>query len=468
MILPTSDKCLFVYVGQPDMSFALAGKRNYSMKREPQIGFAYLSAVLRQQGVDSEILDFTIYPHTKESLNAYIAENSPVFVGFYAAAAMKERLLDFLRSVRQKFPKLKIFVGGPDMFDSEDYLTAGADAFCLGEGERTIVELLDYCRGKKERGQIRGIAYKENDDFYYTPPRELIKNLDELPLPAWDKFDLTKYYDYHVFDMVQPYACIMASRGCPFSCTYCISPKIWKHVCRRRSPDNVLREIDYLVQERGVRYIMFQDDIWSLLDDNWAREICQKLIERKYNLKWRCILHPMSFLNSRREILPLMKAAGCTSVTIGLQSASKKILKNINRRPEQPEALADLINESKRAGLLSGVEFIIGLPGDTEETVEETIQFALKIKPTFCAFYVLSVLVGSDIWRDQKEGKFQILPDHFTQRKCEEAARRFYMNPGVLYNTVSSIVKANPRWLLRALGNAKYLLQLSGVLRKKV
>ena len=207
-----SDKCLLIYVGQSDMNFTLAGKRNYDMKREPQIGFAYLGAVLRQHGISSEVLDFTINSYTKESLNAYIAKISPIFVGFYAAAAIKERVIDYLHSVRKQFPELKIFAGGADTFDPEDYLTAGVNIFCLGEGEGTIVELLDYCRGKIKREEIRGVVYKENDDFHYTSPRELIENLDELPLPAWDMFDLTKYYDYHIFDMVQPYTTIMASR----------------------------------------------------------------------------------------------------------------------------------------------------------------------------------------------------------------------------------------------------------------
>ncbi|MDD5032691.1 MAG: radical SAM protein [Candidatus Pacebacteria bacterium] len=461
------EKCLFVYVGQPDMSFALAGKRDYDIKREPQIGFAYLVSVLRQQGVDSEILDFTITPYTKESLNSHIAEVSPLFVGFYGSAAMKDHMFEFLRATREKFPKLKIFAGGPDMFDCESYLNAGVDVFCLNEGEKTIVEMIEYCRGKINLPQIKGIAYKERGEIKYTPERELVKNLDELPMPAWDKFDLNNFYDYHVFDMRTPYTSIMASRGCPFKCSYCVSHKIWGGVYRSRSVESVLEEIDYLVKEKGVKYLMFQDDIWSWLNDDWAREFCQKLIERNYDLKWRCILHPFSFLKSRKEILPLMKKAGCSSITIGLQSASKEILKNVNRSPEQPQALADLVKELKKSGILNSVEFIFGLPGDTEETMEETIKFALKIKPTFCGFYVLTVLIGSDIWLAQKEGKFQPMPEELVQRKCKEAAKRFYTNPRVVFNTFEAILRTNPRWFLKVFGHGKYLLEIAGILGKK-
>src|SRR3989339_469657 len=321
-----TNTCLFIYVGQVDMDYALSNKRDYELKREPQIGFAYLSAVLRQVGVEAEILDFTVKHLTPLELNNYIAKKSPVFVGFYTANAIKKTVIEYIQTVRQKFRTLKILAGGADAYDCISYLNGGCDVFCVGEGERTILEILAYCRNQVDRTQIKGIAFKESDQIVYTPPQELIENLDELPIPAWDKYDLNLYHDFHVFDMAIPYTSIMASRGCPFCCTYCISHKLWGNKYRRRSPQHVMAEIDYLVNKMGIQYLTFQDDIWSWQDDNWAREICKQLIERKYKLKWPSILHPLSFLRSRREILPLMKAAGCSSISTGLQSASQKIL----------------------------------------------------------------------------------------------------------------------------------------------
>lgn len=463
-----SQNCFFIYVGQLDMAYTLAKKRDYGIKREPQIGFAYLSAVLRQQGIESKILDFTIKPCSKELLVDYVAKNSPLFVGFYAVAAVKANLLEYLKVLRQRFPNLKILVGGPDLYDCESYLDAGADAYCLGEGEKTIIDLVAFCRGEMKRSQIQGIAYKEKNQIHYTDKRDIIGDLDTLPVPAWDKFDLSQYHDYHVFDMAVPYTSIMASRGCPFRCTYCVSHRIWGNKYRRRSPGHVMKEIDYLVLKQGVRYITFQDDIWSWLDDEWAKTICQELIRRRYNLKWRCILHPFSFLKSRKEILPLMRQAGCTSITVGLQSASEKILRNIRRSPKEPEALLELIGLMKKNKILNSTEFIFGLPGETEETIEESIQYALKLKPTFCGFYVLSVLPGSEIWLMQKQGKFKALPEQFVRSKCKEAAKRFYTNPLVAANIFSSIIRTNPRWLLMVFGHLRYLLDISGISRIKM
>lgn len=460
-------RCIFIYVGQRSYAYTLAARRDYRVKREPQIGFAYLSAVLRQHDVEPEIIDFTINPYSKKCLVEYVTRTSPIFVGFYASVTLKENVIEYLRDLRHAFPNLKILVGGPDVYDYKSYLDAGADAYCVGEGERTIVELLSYCRGHMDRPDIKGIAYKQNGRIVRTAPREIIEDLDELPIPAWDKFALSNYYDYHVFDMSTPYTSIMASRGCPFKCSFCISHIIWRYKHRRRSPEHVMRELDFLVSEHGVKYIMFQDDIWAWNDDEFARAICKELRKREYNLKWRCILHPLSFRKNREEMLSMMKQAGCTSITTGLQSASEKILRNINRSPREPEALADLIGVMKKVGILNSTAFIFGLPGETEETIEESVQYALKIKPTFCAFYELMVLPGSGIWRLQKEGEFHSLTRNIIKKKCKEASRRFYTNPVVLWNILDSILETNPKWLFWAFGSLNYFLEISGLFRAK-
>ena len=460
------EKALLIHVGQEDFSYTLASKRDYAFKREVQIGFAYLAAVLAQHRIDVEILDLTLNNCTFDQLMAKVNEEHPVFIGFYAATTIKERVVDFVRFLIKNWSDKKILIGGPDIFNVDDYLTAGADAFCIGEGEMTIVELLEYCRGQRELDSIKGVAYYRDGQIFYTTPRELIEDLNELPVPAWDKYDLNCYYDFHVFDMKTPYTSIMASRGCPFNCTYCVSHKIWGNKLRYRSPEHVMNEIDYLVKEKGVRYITFQDDIWGWNNDEWARSICLSLIDRTYDLKWRCILHPFSFKGSRKDILPLMRQAGCTSITTGLQSASARILKNINRSPKEPESLADLIGIAKRLGINNNTAFIFGLPGDTEESIEESIDYALRVRPTFAAFYTLSVLPGSAIWSMEQQGRFTKLPSEFLERKCREAARRFYTNPRIIWQLFYSVLRTNPKWFLKALNRMSYLTQFAGLSRQ--
>ena len=460
-------KCVFIYVGQSDMNYALASRRDYNLKREPQIGFAYLSAVLSSHDAEPEIIDFTIKPFTVKEFVKHIVDMAPVFVGFYAAAALKDRVLEYLLSLRKALPNIKILIGGPDIYDCENYLNAGANAFCIGEGELTIIDLLAFCREEMDLSNINGIAYKKNGKIQHTPSRNLIENLDDLPVPAWDKFNLENYFDYHVFNMCTPYTSIIASRGCPFRCTFCISHEVWQHKYRSRSPAHVMKEIDYLVCELGVKFITFQDDIWSWNDEEWAKTICEELASREYKLKWRCILHPLSFLKNRERMLSMMKSAGCTSITTGLQSASKSILRNIKRSPKEPEALAELIQTANKLDILNNTAFIFGLPGETEETMEESIRYSLMIKPTFSAFYTLSVLPGSYIWQLEREGKFNALSQKILSSKCREGARRFYSNPLVVWNIFKSIIKTNPKWLLMIFRHLKYLLEVSGIYKTR-
>lgn len=459
------ENVLFIYVGQTDYGYAMANKRDYAFKREPQIGLAYLAAVLEEQGVHCEILDMTIENTSIDQIKERVANEKPLFVGIYAANAIKNSILDLTRSLSHEGLR-PVYIGGPDYLDADDYLKAGADAFCMGEGERTILELTEHARGRVKLADVKGISYIKEGKIVETPKQPLIENLDDLPVPAWDKFDLTRYYDFHVFDMDIPYTSIMGSRGCPWRCSFCTSPDVWQKEVRKRSPEHILKEVDYLVRERGIRYLSFQDDIWFWKDFEGAKRFCKLLKERKYDLKWRAILHPMSFNREAEEMLPLMYEAGCTSVTTGLQSASPKVLRNIQRSTKEPESLAKLIRIMNKLGISNNTAFIFGLPGETTETMEECIQYALRVLPTFVAFYSLAVLPGTAIHTMQQAGEFESMPKDVLMAKCREGAKRFYSSPKVLFNMMRAVIRRNPMWVFKAMTRLTYLTQLAGLQTK--
>src|SRR3990167_817062 len=180
------------------MDFALAKKRDYFVKRDPQIGLAYLASSLRQEGVEPQILDFSHTFLEKEDFAVYIKIEKPLFVGFYAATAIKSRVIEYIKHLKKEIWGVKICVGGPDMFAFQDYLNAGADLYCMGEGDLTIKEIYKYYKGEIPIEAADGISSK-NDSGFQTTTRELIKDLDSLPIPAWDLYDLSKYYNYHIF-----------------------------------------------------------------------------------------------------------------------------------------------------------------------------------------------------------------------------------------------------------------------------
>lgn len=443
------------------MDFALAKKRDYFVKRDPQIGLAYLAASLRQEGCECQILDFSNKFMELEDFKEYIRLERPLFVGFYAATAIQSRVIQYMKGLRESNPRINICIGGPDMYSSKIYLDAGADLYCMGEGDLTIKDIYLFYRDKIPIENIEGIAYKKNGE-YFESQRPLLKDLDSLPIPAWDLYDLKNYYNYHIFDMQTPYASIMASRGCPFRCSYCISHKIWGGQVRIRSVKNIMKEISYLVETKGVKYIYFQDDIFGWNNEKWVKELCSAFIEKKLGIRWACVLHPLSFIGKRSELIPLMAKSGCSFITTGLQSANKQILKNINRSSKEPETLAELVDIANKNGIITSVDFIFGLQGETEATMEETLKYALDHKFTWCAFYHLSVLPGSEVEAKNSASK---LPSHFIERKTKEISRRFFLNPKKLFGLLWIAVFKNPRWTLRILSNLKnmnYVKEIAG------
>lgn len=443
------------------MDFALAKKRDYFVKRDPQIGLAYLAASLRQEGCECQILDFSNHFMELEEFKEYIRIERPLFVGFYAATAIQSRVIQYMKGLRESDPRTNVCVGGPDMYSAKIYLDAGADLYCMGEGDLTIKDIYKFYKKEIPREVIEGISYKLND-VYMTSQRPLLKDLDSLPIPAWDLYDLKDYYNYHIFDMRTPYASIMASRGCPFRCSYCISHKIWGEQVRIRSVKNIMKEISYLVETKGVKYVYFQDDIFAWNNESWVRELCEAFLRKKWDLKWACVLHPLSFLGRRSELIPVMAMAGCSFITTGLQSANKQILKNINRSRKEPEALSELVDIASKNGIITSVDFIFGLEGETEATMEETLKYALDHKFTWCAFYHLSVLPGSEV---EAKNSASSLPHYFIERKTKEISRRFFLNPKKLFGLLWIAVAKNPRWTLRIISNLKnmnYVKEIAG------
>lgn len=453
------NKALFVYVAQPTMDFALAKKRDYFVKRDPQIGLAYLAASLRQEGCESEILDFSAEFMEKFEFVNYVLETKPLFIGFYAATAIQERVLDYIKILKLSISGVKICVGGPDMYSDKVYLEAGADMYCQGEGDLTIKDIYWHYKRNEPIESIEGISYLKDGEYVKTA-RPLIQDLDTLPIPAWDLYDLKNYHNYHIFDMKTPYASIMASRGCPFRCSYCISHKIWGGQVRIRSVKNIMQEISYLIESKGVKYVYFQDDIFGWNNEKWVLELCEALREK--NIRWACVLHPLSFLGKREKIISRMAGAGCSFITTGLQSANPQILKNINRSIKEPETLAELVRIANKCGIITSVDFIFGLQGETEETMEETLKYALDHDFTWCAFYHLSVLPGSEV---EAKNSASSLPFHFIEKKTKEISRRFFLHPKKIFQLLWIAVFRNPTWSLRILSNLRninYVKEIAG------
>ena len=296
-------KVAFIYLTQGSGEYYVTDDPGYSIQRRPQLGLQYLCAVLEKKGIETNIFDQTVTLFNLDWLIERLKEYD--IAGFYCSDTQEDNVKSFCKKIKEKLA-LPVLVGGPSTLDNSSFLDHGCDIVVYGEGEITIQEIIEHYNGMKNIEDIRGIFYKKDDKVIQAPPQILIRNLDELPFPDRSKVDINAYYDYFLFGIKRPYVTMMAARGCFYRCSFCTSCNLWAHKYRTRTPDNMLSEIDDAVEKYKIRYIAFQDDVFGISND-WIEEFCNKLIERRYRLKWMPILHPLSVRTDTEKMLSLMK-----------------------------------------------------------------------------------------------------------------------------------------------------------------
>ncbi len=457
------NKLQLVYLSPDDWSYTIMGKVDFRMMRRPQLGPLYLSAVLEKDGFDTEILDQSAKEFTIENLIHQIKIKSPLFVGFYACDANESKLINTLQRIKKECKNTTIIIGGPGAtLNYVYYLESGCDIVCIGEGEVTIVELSHAIKNNQNIENIKGICFKKNGKIISNPERELIKNIDSIPFPRYDKINLNDYKDFVNINGRVPYTTMVTSRGCFHRCSFCTSHLIWKRKLRQRSPENVIKEIDLLVNKYGVKYIAFQDDVFGV-NIKWLEAFTNLLKNRKYDLNWLCILNPNTFKNHKKEAFNMMGETGCNFISLGLQSVDAQVLKNIHRDPKEPEAAWETIKLAKKNGMLTLISFIFGLPGDTEKSIKMNIDYSLKVKPHYTAFYLLNILKGSELDNSDINNKLCDLDEKQLKEWCYYARKKFTTNPAIISQNIKYILRYKPSWLLRACMYIPSLLVFSGI-----
>ncbi|MFC1667387.1 B12-binding domain-containing radical SAM protein [Candidatus Omnitrophota bacterium] len=453
---------LLVYLAQEDADYLISGELDYGIKRIPKLGFMYLAAVLEKEGVKTHIMDQTLESFTHEGLIDRLKKENFGFIGFYSATALKPKLLSYIKILKQADTGTPIIVGGPGYFGARQYLEAGCDIVCEGEAETTICEIIDYLNGQRTIKEVKGIYHLEDGQVKATGRQNLIEDLDTLPFPKRDSiFGEAKFYDFHIFNMRTPYTTMITSRGCPYRCTYCSSHNVWDNRVRLRSPDNVIREMEYCIGNFGTRYIGFRDDTFGI-DRKWLEKFCSLAMKLRPEVLWSAMVHPFSFRENKKETMKLLKDAGCDMLIFGLQSAHPGILKNIKRSPAEVEELTETVKLAKRYNISTVVEFIFGLPGETKETILTSIDYIIRTKPHYAQFNALSVLEGSQIEDEFRNGKICEFSKDEIKKWCAFASRRFYSSPFLIFQDFVHILFKNPRWFFKMARHSLYLLKYLG------
>jgi hypothetical protein len=281
------------------------------------------------------------------------------------------------------------------------------------EPDDTVYEL---ATGKPEES-VLGLSYRRAEEWMENPERPFLKELDTLPFPKWELLPREKYAIPRSSNAGPvPFLPMLTSRGCPFGCHYCPYPLGQGLPFRFRSPKNVVDEIEHLVKDLGIQYILFRDPMFSLRQDRVV-EICNEIRRRGLVFRWKCENRPDCI---DENTLKAMAAAGCNGINFGVESSEMQIQKNVGRKPISREIIVDRVSLCRKLGIKTFCFFIIGLPGDTPQTILETIRFALRLRANWVQFNAASPMIGTKL-RDWAVAR-NLTPDNqYSYRSSHEA-----------------------------------------------
>src|SRR3989304_109869 len=365
----------------------------------PPLSILYLAAVLEEMDVEVSVLDQPALGLTVEETVRWVEKENSDVLGFSTLTSSGQTAAVISDKVKEKNPNVTTVFGNHHAtFNAERILKKyrSVDIVARGEGERTIVELVNCLKNGEDLKEVRGINFRNEGKIVATPDQHLIEDLDALSFPDRKLIDV----DYHCVIAganIAPkkFTSIVTSRGCVFDCRFCSCTEIAQKRWRPRSAKNTLEELQFLASE-GYKQLIFVDDAFTM-NPKRGIEICRGIRKEKLDLEWICEgrVDICSYVMLRE-----MVKAGCRVLYLGIESANQRILNYYNKRitPEQSETA---VKKAKKAGVdvIAG-SFIIGAPDETREEMWNTIKFARRVPIDIPQFNILGAHPGNDIWNE--------------------------------------------------------------------
>ena len=280
-------------------------------------------------------------------------------------------------TIKRRHPDVPIILGGEHVSSMTEFclLTSAADVLVLGEGEETIIELLQVLRDEQPLDDIEGIAYRSGDDVVVNPRRQRITDIDAIAYPAWHLFALDTYHEHRwiggLYSSTKSVP-ILATRGCPYQCTYCSAPNMWTPRWIPRDPVKVVDEIQYYVEQFGAGNFTFQD-LTAIIQRQWIVDFCNELLDRDLQITWQMPTGTRTEAIDA-EVAQLLKRTGMTNMAYAPESGSEETRRLIKKKMK-----TDRLFESMRATVAEGLHasafMVIGFPHDTKENLRDNLPF---------------------------------------------------------------------------------------------
>lgn len=417
----------------------------------PPLGLLSIGTILKNAGHDVTVLDGSVCSFN--DIMAKIKDFVPEIVGITAMTLMWPKTKLLSAELKEKWPDLNIIIGGvhPTLIKEKALLEIPhIDAVAWGEGEFSMLEYTEKFSDLNSIDPIAGIAFRHKDDkIVIGPDRKPIKDIDVLPVPDRGLVLTTNYVPAFEQYKKLPVTNMFTTRGCPFQCIFCLPNLLGKGV-RYRSVDKVIEEIDYLLNEFGIRDIAFWDDTFTL-NKKRVLAICERIIEKKINFIWSAQARA-DCVNP--EMLDVMARAGCWKLFFGVESLVQKNL-NTLKKGETVEQIFQAIEWTKKAGIEIEASFIFGIPGETFREGLETIRLAKKLDPDYAKFFYLSPYgkllkevekYGTLLNKNEENFSVNVMnfvPYSMTKDELQKlyhmAYRKFYLRPKMVYKRLKKI-----------------------------
>jgi len=416
------------------------------------ISLAISAAVLRGQGFDVKISDCTAEGIDKNLLNQKIREFNPDLIIINTGTPSIIDDIKVAECTKKISPSIKVGAIGIHISvlpDETFSLSKHLDYLIRREPEYIVKDLALNLRDQKPLEGIKGLSYRTDKKIIHNPDREFIKNLDDLPFPAWDLMDLDQYRMPFTDKRFLP---INISRGCPYQCTFCNAKVYYGNKLRIRSSQKVADEIEWVKNKFGIDEFFFWSDSFTISNKH-ALEVADEIIKRDLKIKWVC---NSRVDNINLKLLKRIKQAGCWMIGYGIESGNQQILNDCQKNVTLVQSIK-AVKLAKKAGLQIAAHTIIGLPGETKETAKQTLKFLKNLNVDYAHFYCAVPFPGSKLYEEALEKGWIITNDwsRFSQAdsimdigtiKAKDVVRLktksyigYYLRPKQIYRTLRKI-----------------------------
>jgi radical SAM superfamily enzyme YgiQ (UPF0313 family) len=441
----------------------------------PPLGLASIAAYLEQKGISADIIDCFAHPDSDSKILRYVERHKPGFIGLSCSTSSFLDAVRIVTMVKKELPGIRSVFGGPHVSALREKILEDQpiiDYSVAGEGEEALEQLIN--QGGGEPAGIAGLVYRgEDGGVRFSGFRKRGIDLDSLPFPAYEKLEgYPEAYRLPIFNYPRtPNTSCISSRGCPYSCSYC-DRSVFRRSFRYNSAGYLYRHLKHLKDRFNIRHINFYDDQFTF---NRARveSLCRMLIEKPLGMTFNCAVRAE---HVDLDLLKRMKAAGCWMVSLGIETGDGALLKQ-HRQNADLDMLANTIRDIKKAGLRVKGLLMMGLPGETEETVANSMKYVFSLPIDDFNLAKFTPFPGSPVYEnihrlgefDEDPAKmdcmhFVFVPKGMTRQRLEELFILFYKShfqrPRVLWGYVTMLWRSPDSWL-RFLGNLTNFLKFA-------